>query len=69
MKAFVVGTAEDVTGFALAGIEGVVCSTDADADAAIARTDADTLIIVSAVFAREADPARMLVVLPEKPPC
>ena len=64
MKLLVVGSREDVAGFALAGVGGVVCATRDDAEQAIARADADTLLFVSSEFAQAADPARLLVVLP-----
>ena len=47
MKPLVVGSREDVAGFALAGVDGVVCATRDDAEQAIARADEDTLLIVS----------------------
>ena len=64
MKPFVVGTREDVAGFALAGVRGVVCSTREEAEKAIARVDDDTLVIVSAKFADLQSP--ILVVLPAR---
>jgi hypothetical protein len=48
MKPLVVGTREDVAGFALAGIEGVVCSTREEMERVIAEAGEDTLVIVSA---------------------
>ena len=51
MTPLVVGTPEDVAGFALAGIEGVVCTTREEAERAIADAAADTLLIVSPEFA------------------
>ena len=51
MKLLVVGTPEDVTGFALAGVEGVVCTNRDEARQAIANADADTLVLVSAEHA------------------
>ena len=51
MKLLVVGTPEDVTGFALAGVEGVVCTNREEAGQAIANADADTLVLVSAEHA------------------
>jgi vacuolar-type H+-ATPase subunit F/Vma7 len=67
MKLLVVGTPEDVTGFALAGVEGIVCADREKAAQAIANTNADTLVFVSAEYARAfasnalvvASPARM----------
>ena len=48
MKLLVVGSPEDVTGFALAGVEGVVCTNRQEAGEAIANADAGTLVLVSA---------------------
>jgi len=48
MKLLVVGTPEDVTGFALAGVEGLVCTDREEAAQAVANADADTLVFVSA---------------------
>jgi vacuolar-type H+-ATPase subunit F/Vma7 len=53
MTPLVVGTREDVAGFALAGVDGVVCATPGEAGQAIARAGADTLVIVSAEFGPE----------------
>lgn len=64
MKPLVVGSREDVAGFALAGVDGVVCATREDAEQAIARADEDTLFFVSSDFTQVVDPARLLVVLP-----
>ena len=67
MKPFVIGTQEDVAGFALAGIEGVVCATREEADQTISRADEDTLLIVShelAVGSWRLAGDRLLVVLP-----
>lgn len=66
MKPFVVGTREDVAGFALAGVEGVVCATRDEAAQAIARADDDTLLFVSAELAPVADRARLQVILPAR---
>ena len=51
MKPLVVGSREDVAGFALTGVDGVVCATREDAEQAIARADEDTLLILSAELA------------------
>ena len=51
MKLLVVGTLEDATGFALAGVESVVCANREEAVQAIAKVDADTLVLVSAEHA------------------
>ena len=51
MKLLVVGTPEDVTGFALAGVDGVTCTSREEAAQAIANADADTLVFVSAELA------------------
>ena len=66
MKPLVAGSREDVAGFALAGVDGVVCTTREDAEEAIARADEDTLLFVSSEFAQVVDPARLLVVLPAR---
>lgn len=64
MKPLVVGTAEDVVGFALAGVEGVVCATREEAGQAISRADEQTLIIVSAPFAQQVPRDRRAITLP-----
>ena len=64
MKLLVVGTPEDVTGFALAGVEGVACTDLEEAERAIANADADTLVLVSAERARGLTRNALVVVLP-----
>jgi vacuolar-type H+-ATPase subunit F/Vma7 len=64
MKLLVVGTPEDVTGFALAGVEGVACTNREEAGQAIADADADTLVLVSAEHARGLARNALVVVLP-----
>lgn len=64
MTPFVIGTPEDVVGFALAGVDGVVCATSVEAGQAILRADEDTLLIVSAQFARELPRDRRGIALP-----
>jgi vacuolar-type H+-ATPase subunit F/Vma7 len=64
MKPLVIGTREDVAGFALAGVAGVVCASREEAERAIARADAETLLIVSAQFADLRNP--LLVALPSR---
>ena len=44
MRLLVIGTREDVAGFALAGVDGVVCETAAEA---IEKAGEDVLVIVS----------------------
>jgi vacuolar-type H+-ATPase subunit F/Vma7 len=66
MTPLVVGTREDVAGFALAGIDGVVCATRQEADQAIARADQDTLVFVSAEFARDVPRGPLVVALPSR---
>jgi vacuolar-type H+-ATPase subunit F/Vma7 len=66
MNALVIGTPEDVAGFALAGVDGVVCETAGEAAQAISRANEDTLVLVSAKFARHDEPRRLLVVLPAR---
>ena len=51
MKLLVIGTPEDVTGFALAGVDGVTCTSREEAAQAVANADADTLVFVSAELA------------------
>ena len=67
MTPLVVGTPEDVAGFALAGIEGVGCTTREEADRAIARAAADTLLIVSPEFNRALPRERLGAALPARP--
>ena len=50
MKPLVIGTREDVAGFALAGVDGVVCTTVAEAEAAIAKAGEETLVMLSNDF-------------------
>ena len=68
MNPLAVGSREDVAGFALAGVDGVVCATREDAEQAIARADEGALLILSAEFAvgssRSAGDGRLVVVLP-----
>jgi vacuolar-type H+-ATPase subunit F/Vma7 len=68
MKPFVVGTPEDVAGFGLAGVEGVVCATRDEAAAAIANADDDAVVFVSGSVAPEvlAPTAPLVVVLPSR---
>ena len=66
MNLFVVGTREDVAGFALAGIRGAVCTTREEAAKVIARAEADALLLVSSKFASELPRERLGVALPEK---
>ena len=67
MKPLVIGTREDVAGFALAGIEGVVCATREEADQAISRADEGRLLIISPEFAREVPRDRFAIALPARP--
>jgi len=66
MTPFVVGTPEDVAGFALAGIEGVVCRTRDEANQAIAKAGVDSLVLLSAELAREVVRDRLVVALPAR---
>ena len=66
MKPFVIGTREDVVGFTLAGVEGVVCANREEAGQAISRADEDTLLMVSAEFAREIPRDRLAIALPAR---
>ena len=49
MKPLVIGTREDVAGFALAGIEGVVCETREEVARAMTQAGPESLVIVSDV--------------------
>ena len=66
MKLLVVGTPEDVTGFALAGVEGVVCADRKEAAQATSNADADTLVLVSAEYARRLTQNALVVALPAR---
>lgn len=66
MTPLVVGTPEDVAGFALAGIEGVVCRTRDEASQAIAQAGAGSLVLLSAEFANEPPRDRLVVALPAR---
>lgn len=66
MTPFVIGSREDVAGFALAGIDGVACATREEADAALARAGTDALVIMSAEFARAALLGPLIVALPPR---
>ena len=67
MTPFVIGTRDDVAGFALAGVKGVVCATREEAGQAIARADAGMLLIISPEFAREVPRDRLAIGLPARP--
>jgi vacuolar-type H+-ATPase subunit F/Vma7 len=43
----VIGTREDVEGFALAGVDGVVCSSRDDVEKAMAFVNSETLVMFS----------------------
>lgn len=47
MKPLVIGTKDDVAGFALAGVEGVVCSNREDVEKAMAFVNSETLVMFS----------------------
>lgn len=66
MKPLVIGTREDVAGFALAGIEGVVCSTREEADQAISRAEEGMLLIISPEFVRDVPRDRLAIGLPAR---
>jgi vacuolar-type H+-ATPase subunit F/Vma7 len=66
MIPLVVGTRDDVAGFALAGVPGMVCTTREEIAAAFAAAGDDALVILSASIAALA-PERtpqLVVVLP-----
>ena len=49
MKALVIGDPDDALGFAVAGVQNVICNSKREVEAAIARADAsDTVLILSA---------------------
>ena len=63
MTPFVVGTRDDVAGFALVGIEGAVCATREEAERAIAQVPKETLLLVSHELAAALPRERLGVVL------
>lgn len=67
MTPLVIGTQEDVAGFALAGIEGVACATREEAGQAIARADEGMLLIISPEFAPQIPRDRLAIALPARP--
>jgi vacuolar-type H+-ATPase subunit F/Vma7 len=80
MRLAVIGTIVDVTGFALAGADGVVCSSEAEVKAALRTVAADArtaIVLVSPECAAMAPEAvetfrvgheiPLLIVLPESP--
>lgn len=67
MTPLVIGTGEDVAGFALAGIEGVVCGTREEAERAIAQAPPEMLLIVSRELAAALPRDRLGVALPARP--
>ena len=66
MTPLVVGTREDVAGFALIGIDGVVCATRDEAAEAIDRAAIDALVMISADFAGAMPRDRFIVALPAR---
>ena len=60
MKVFVLGDADDVTGFALAGVPGSVCRTRPDLHEALRRSPADPetpLLLLVSESVRQLDPS------------
>ena len=53
MTPFVIGTREDVVGFALAGVDGVICAGPEEADRALSQLKSNQIAIVSAGIAQE----------------
>lgn len=51
MKPLVIGTREDVAGFALAGVEGVVCASRDDVEKAMETVTNETLVLFSPTVA------------------
>ncbi|HLJ73422.1 MAG TPA: V-type ATP synthase subunit F [Thermoanaerobaculia bacterium] len=47
MTPVVIGTRDDVVGFALAGVDGTVCSTAGEADRALSQLAPDQIVILS----------------------
>ena len=66
MTPLVIGNRDDVVAFALAGVDGVVCTTREEAGQAIEQTAADTLVLVSAELAPSAPQRSLVVVLPAR---
>jgi vacuolar-type H+-ATPase subunit F/Vma7 len=66
MIPLVVGTREDVAGFALAGIEGMVCETSGELEELMARKGPETLLILSGELA-PLDLRSPLVILAARP--
>lgn len=62
MRLLVIGTREDVAGFALAGVDGIVCETPAEA---VEKAAEDVLVILSNELAVLRSP--FSVVLPRRP--
>ena len=54
MHLTVIGTLEDVTGFALAGASGVICQSEADVTAALQAASQDRTVALVAVSERAA---------------
>jgi len=69
---FVLGDADDVAGFALAGVEGAVCTTRGEIEEAArqlrGRTEVPSLLLVSLSVARLAGPALDDFFRPDRPP-
>ncbi len=51
MTPLIVGMREDVVGFALAGVGGMICSTSDDVERALTAVGPDQVVVLSAVAA------------------
>jgi vacuolar-type H+-ATPase subunit F/Vma7 len=63
MTPFVVGTREDVVGFALAGVDGVICSSPDEVNQALSKMRSDQFAILSADFAECEKNARTTLIV------
>jgi len=68
----VLGDADDVAGFALAGVEGAVCTTRGEIEETVrqlrGRPEIPTILLVSRSVARVAGPALDDFFHPDRPP-
>jgi vacuolar-type H+-ATPase subunit F/Vma7 len=63
MTPFVIGTREDVTGFGLTGVDGIICSNAEEVNRALAQLRSDQIAILSADFAECEKNARTTLVV------
>lgn len=68
MTPFVIGSRDDVAGFALAGVAGAQCASREEIEAALERAGGDAIVIFSASLAPLVPPRLgvLHVVLPER---